>query len=322
MARAEWHWHWVTASGQEGGGGDPTALFPYWSFTKTLLAVCALKLAEKECIRLDDLRSGEDYTLRQLLNHTAGLADYAGLAAYHRAVAMQEPPWPRAKIRAAVGDRLFAPGTGWSYSNVGYLLVREALEQAGPGDLSELVARLIAGPLGLRSLKIARQSLDFAQLHWTEAADYDPGWVYHGCATGNARDAAHLLHEVMSGRVISPRSLREMMRAIPLGGAIPGRPWTQCAYGLGLMSGIWGATDRGQGCKGAGRVIGHSGSGPFSVSAVYHFPDLADLPTVAVFSNGADEGRAERRAMRVALSIGDPTSGLKRQNPRTPSGGS
>ena len=44
----------------------------------------------------------------------------------------------------------------------------------------------------------------------------------------------------------------------------------------------------------AGRAIGHSGSGPFCVNAVYHFPDLPVPVTVAVFPT-ATKGTPRRK---------------------------
>ena len=51
---------------------------------------------------------------------------------------------------------------------------------------------------------------------------------------------------------------------------------------------------------GVGDAAGHSGGGPFSVSAVYHFPDRPDPLTVACFANGANEGVAEFAAVKIA----------------------
>ncbi len=86
-----------------------------------------------------------------------------------------------------------------------------------------------------------------------------------------------------------------MLTAVPVGGAIEGRPWTKCGYGLGLMIGLMigrmGA---------AGRAIGHSSGGPFSVNAVYHFPDQPRPLTVASFTDGRDEGVAEFAAFNGA----------------------
>ncbi|HEY6633965.1 MAG TPA: hypothetical protein VIZ90_21105 [Rhizobiaceae bacterium] len=101
-----------------------------------------------------------------------------------------------------------------------------------------------------------------------------------------------LLHALFSGRLLQPETLKEMTKAYPLGGALPGRPWTSCGYGLGVMSGEVGE---------AGRAVGHSGSGPSGASAVYHFPDLGSPVTVASFSRGSDEGPAERKAVAIAL---------------------
>jgi hypothetical protein len=52
---------------------------------------------------------------------------------------------------------------------------------------------------------------------------------------------------------------------------------------------------------GLGRSLGHSGGGPFSVNAVYHFPDRPDPVTVACFTDGTDEGAAEFAARDIAL---------------------
>lgn len=51
---------------------------------------------------------------------------------------------------------------------------------------------------------------------------------------------------------------------------------------------------------GTGRVIGHSGGGPASVCAVYHFPDLPVPCTIATFAKGESEGTAEYEAVRLA----------------------
>lgn len=84
-----------------------------------------------------------------------------------------------------------------------------------------------------------------------------------------------------------------MLDAKPLGGPIAGRPWMTCGYALGLMSGT---------VEIAGKAVGHSGGGPFSVNAIYHFPDVLDPITVASFTDGADEGVAEFAATSFALS--------------------
>lgn len=268
---------------------------PYWSVSKTVIALCALRLAEERRLDLDALLPDLGVTLHQLLNHTAGLPDYFTLPAYRESVARDDEPWsPDDLLRAALAqDRLFAPGQGWAYSNVGYLLARRVIEEAAGLPLGEVVQDRICVPLGLRSIRLATGREDFRDLPFPDARFYHPGWVYHGCLIGTAEDAARLMHALFTGGILGPGSLARMKAARALGGALPGRPWTECGYGLGLMCGRFGA---------AGRVLGHSGGGPFSVCAVYHFPDLPVPMTAAAFSGGGNEGIAEFAVQDAALA--------------------
>lgn len=273
------------------GAGAP--IFPYWSFTKTAIAICALKLVEQGRLDLDAGPPGRSFTLRQLLNHTAGLPDYGSLKAYHQAVARGAAPWPRdVLIRAVMAQgALFPPGRGWAYSNLGYMLARDLVEAASGKSFAHLFKDLIGDALGLHTVELATTRRQFARVFWPAARFYHPGWVYHGCLIGTATDAARLLHGLFAGRLLGREMLGQMMRRQPLGGAIAGRPWTECGYGLGLMSGRFGD---------GGRALGHSGGGPFCVNAVYHFPDRDDPVTVASFTDGTDEGVAEFAALRCA----------------------
>lgn len=270
------------------------SLFPWWSFTKTVLAVAALRLVEQGRLGLDAPRPGKPYTLRQLLQHRAGVPDYASLSAYQEAISLKETAWSRDRMLEEAGAaRLeFQPGTGWAYSNIGYMFVGEAIEEACGLPLAAALSELVLDELALPSVRLATAPGDFEDVLWPELRRYDPRWVYHGCLVGTPVDAARLLHGLLSGRLLRPDTLNEMMKRHPLGGALPGRPWTDCGYGLGLMSGQMGR---------AGRAIGHSGSGPFSANAVYHFPDSTTPVTFAAFTHGSDEGPAEFEAVSIAL---------------------
>jgi CubicO group peptidase (beta-lactamase class C family) len=289
------HAAWLVGDAPVRVAGAAFAVFPWWSFTKTVLAVAAMRLVEQGRLELDAPRPGRPYSLRQLLTHRAGVPNYGRLEAYHEAVARGEDAWSRQRLLEAVdSDRLdFAPGTAWSYSNVGYLFVRDAIEEAAGLPLGEALRDLVLDPLGLDAVRLASERADFAQVFWPHLRTYDPRWVYHGCLIGPPADAARLLHALVVGRLLSWDSLSEMLgRFTRLGGALPGRPVTEQGYGMGLMIGRMGQ---------AGRVIGHNGAGPGSVNAVCHFPDLPRPVTVAVFTDGEDEGAAECEALAIAL---------------------
>ena len=107
---------------------------------------------------------------------------------------------------------------------------------------------------------------------------------------GTAVDAARFLDGLMSGRLLPSDLLDSMKFRHPLGGAIAGRLWETTSYGLGLMSGRMSK---------AGLAIGHSGCGPASVSAVYHFTECNPPSTIAAFAQGNDEGITENAVVRL-----------------------
>ena len=105
---------------------------PWWSFTKTVLAAAALVLVRDGLVALDEPVEGKPYTLRHLLQHRSGLANYGGFPAYHEAVERGDDPWPVPELLDRLdADRLRYPaGEGWDYSNIGYLVVGQLIEAA------------------------------------------------------------------------------------------------------------------------------------------------------------------------------------------------
>ena len=265
----------------------PSDLFaPWWSFTKTVLAVTALSMVRDGLVGLDDPILDQPFTLRQLLRHEAGLADYGELADYHAAVANNEAAWSADEMmRRLDGARLrYSPGTGWRYSNVGYLLIGRLIERLTDLTLEEAVGRRVLMPLGLSSVRFARTRADLQDAHVANPSNYDPAWVYHGLLIGPISQAALLLDRLLAGHVLPPDLLQAMQTAKTLGGSIPGRPWITPGYGLGLMQGS---------IEGGYTLRGHSGCGPGSVIAVYRICDGAVSACCAVFDAGTNEGAVE-----------------------------
>jgi D-alanyl-D-alanine carboxypeptidase len=281
------------------GGGEPEscadrARVPWWSFTKTVLATAALLLVGRGHLRLDEPINNAAFTLRQLLQHRAGVPNYGDLASYQEAVRRGEKPWAIDELLDRVAaDRLdFDPGHGWRYSNVGYLLVRQLIEEAVGRDIGSALRYLVFDDLELESVRMAPKPEDLADTTWGNNTTYDPGWVYHGLLVGTPGDAVRFLHSLMSGEVLPRELLTEMTTHHSIGEhALPGRPWETTGYGLGLMIGRM---------AGAGLAVGHSGGGPGSVSAVYHFGDRSVPCTVAAFAADDAEGVVEYEVVRLA----------------------
>lgn len=275
---------------------SPELLFPWWSFTKTAIAACTLQLVAQGRLELDETLPGRPYTLRQLLQHRAGIPEYGKLSSYHEAVERGDEPWTVNELvqRVNANSLDFPPGEGWRYSNVGYLFVRQLIEQTVDADIGEALQSLVFDPLELRSIRLVRLPDDLDGSSWGNRGGYHPGWVYHGLLVGRAVDAVRFLDGLMSGGLLRPDLLDTMKLRHPIAGKWPGRPWVEAGYGLGLMNGHMAK---------AGRCFGHSGVGPGSLSAVYHFPECQPPCTVAAFSEGSDEGVNEFAVVDLAVQL-------------------
>lgn len=262
------------------------AIVPWWSFTKTVISAAALSLVRDALVRLDDVVPDGPFTLRQLLRHEAGLADYGELAEYHTAVAQGEAPWTADEMldRLNASQLRSVPGVNWRYSNVGYMYVVRLIERVTNLSLEEALMQQVLAPLSLSGARVAKVRADLADVCLGAASTYDPGWVYHGLLVGPLSTAALFLDHLLAGHVLPESLLHEMQTARALGGPIPGRPWASPGYALGLMQ---GAVDGGM------TLCGHTGAGPGSVVAVYRSVSGANTASCAVFREGSDEGSAE-----------------------------
>jgi CubicO group peptidase (beta-lactamase class C family) len=269
---------------------------PWWSFTKTVLAATALSLVRDGLIGLDDPISDQPFTLRQLLRHEAGLADYGELAEYHAAVTNSEPAWPADEMMQRLdGARLRCnPGTDWHYSNVGYLLIGRLIERLTDLTLDDAVTQRALTPLGLSNVRFAKTRADLQKTHLGSTSNYDPAWVYHGLLIGPISQAALFLDRLLCGELLSTGLLQEMQTARTLGGPIPGRPWIIPGYGLGVMQGS---------IDGGHSLCGHTGCGPGSVIAVYRIRDGDASACCAVFEAGASEGAVEAIAVKQLMQV-------------------
>ncbi|WP_313739030.1 serine hydrolase domain-containing protein [Pseudomonas sp.] len=280
----------LVSNGRLQGSDQAGPNVPWWSFTKTVLAATALSLVRDGLIGLDDHVPDERFTLRQLLRHEAGFADYGELPAYHAAVANGESAWPVEDMMQRLdGTRLrYDPGTGWRYSNVCYWRVGRLIERLTALTLDEAVDGRTLAPLGLSNVRFAKTREDMRNNPHSAASDYDPAWVYHGLLIGPLSQAALFLDRLLAGGLLPPSLIREMRTARMLGGPIAGRPWATASYGLGVMQ---GSTDEGA------TLCGHTGQGPDSTFAVYR-TQVGDVSACcAVYALNGTEGFLETVAV-------------------------
>jgi D-alanyl-D-alanine carboxypeptidase len=160
----------VAASGTPGrGGGAPVradARFRVASVTKMYLATVVLQLVDEGRIRLDDrlaehvpsFRGGDGVTIRQLLNHTSGIPDYDRSQRYfRRLLADREHRWSTDEVLGIIAGLRpeFSPGTDYSYSNTGYILLGRVIDAVTGSTWAVEIRRRILDPLHLRHTYVA-----------------------------------------------------------------------------------------------------------------------------------------------------------------------
>jgi len=283
------------------------ARFPIYSITKTVIAVCVLRLAELRALALDEpisrwvagLPFGDDVTLRRLLNHTAGVPNYSDLP--EQIAARQASPgraWTFEQFveHSCRGPLDFAPGEGWRYSNTGYALLKRAVELANATGFAEAVQQHVAGPLGHAATTVVESRAAFEELtpgfsrEFDRAAEledvrcvYDPGWVAHGLVASTAAEIVDFYQALFGGKLVQRASLAEMTRLVE----VPGdqSPAVSAGYGLGLMGDPDGIH---------GPDFSHGGRGPgYSLYAGCHLDFSGRRVSAAVCCNSDETSARE-----------------------------
>jgi len=133
---------------------DENTVYNIASNTKQFTAAAIMLLAQGGKLTLDDranayvpeFRHGSEITLRELLNHTSGIPDYADLPALaHRATAKQFVDL----VRDVPLD--FAPGSRFEYSNTNYVILGMIVEKTSGMPYGTFLSRRIFDPLSMTS---------------------------------------------------------------------------------------------------------------------------------------------------------------------------
>jgi D-alanyl-D-alanine carboxypeptidase len=275
------------------------ARFPVYSITKTVIAVCLLRLAELRALDIDDpisrwvpdLPFGHCVSLRQLLNHTAGVPNYSVLP--EQIAALKASPgkaWTYAQFIEHTCHRGldFLPGEGWRYSNTGYALLTRVVELANATSFAEAVQQHVVGPLGHSATATIEGRASFEQLVPGFSRDfhgegelqdvrgvYDPGWVAHGLVASTVAETCEFFQALFAGKLIQRKSLDAMTQLVRVPGDHP--PAVSPSYGLGLMGDPDGTY---------GPDFGHGGDGPgYNLYAGCHRDFQGRGVSAAVFCN-------------------------------------
>jgi D-alanyl-D-alanine carboxypeptidase len=137
---------------------DQDTVFSIASITKTFVTAVVMQLVAEGKLHLDDHLSRylPDYprarhiTMRQLLAHTSGIANYFESGAYSRAVfAHPGRRWTVPDILALVGTPYCDPGRCFHYSNTNFVLLGQVVERVTHKPLARVIRQRLLDPLGL-----------------------------------------------------------------------------------------------------------------------------------------------------------------------------
>ncbi|WP_144467759.1 serine hydrolase domain-containing protein [Bacillus toyonensis] len=242
--------------------------FRIGSVTKTFTATVVLQLAGENRLNLDDsiekwlpgVIQGNGYdakqiTVRQMLNHTSGIAEYskskeADFTNPKRMYTAEE----LVKIGLSAPPD-FAPGTGWSYSNTGYVLLGMLIEKVTGNSYAEEIENRIIEPLELSNTFLpgnssvipgTKHARGYVQpdgaSELKDVTYYNPSiGSSAGDMISTADDLNKFFSSLLGGKLLKEQQLKQMLTTVPTGIAEIGR------YGLGIYEtklpngvSIWG----------------------------------------------------------------------------------
>ncbi|WP_414170270.1 serine hydrolase domain-containing protein [Streptoverticillium reticulum] len=243
----------------------PGDRFRIGSNTKTFVATVVLQLEAEHRLALGDTvehwlpgvvhgngHDGSRITVRQLLNHTSGIFNYTDDPVLSAKFFGKDFPRhrfdtyrPRELVRTAMAHRpVFAPGTGWSYSNTNYILAGMIIEKVTGHSYATEIRHRIIKRLGLHSTIVPGTSPRIprpAEHGYMKLPGESPGTPLHDVTAMNpsvagsagemissAGDLQAFYRALLRGRLLPKRQLDEMLTTVDTGIRGIGR------YGLGI----------------------------------------------------------------------------------------
>ncbi|MBN9743966.1 serine hydrolase [Amycolatopsis sp. A1MSW2902] len=266
-------WHLSTGSATITGAARPLGPdehFRIASQTKTFTAAVVLQLVDEGKVALDapierylpGLVDGNGYdgnriTVRQLLQHTAGIPAPDVVAWAQKAAGLVKPDGSIGlHDLVQVGLRNFppasAPGTSVLYSNLGYLINGLLIEQVTGMSVGDAITTRVIDRLGLAQTSFPRagdRSLPAPYLpgyrgvragpffFWTETTSApvisEPSIESSaGAIVSTLTDMSKFYRALLDGKVVSPAALAEMRRTIQ----VPVHDPAYVGLGLGLQA--------------------------------------------------------------------------------------
>ncbi len=206
----------------------PTTKFRLGSITKQFTAACILLLQERGKLNVSDPvkkympnapAAWDKITIYHVLTHTSGIPNFTNFKEYRDSEAKSTTP---EKLIERFRDKPldFEPGTKWSYSNSGYVLLGYLIEKISGQTYQQFLEQNIFTPLGMKDSGYDSNSAII--LH--RASGYSPsehgiinaGYIdmtipfSAGGLYSTTEDLLTWEHGLFGGKVLSAASLKQM----------------------------------------------------------------------------------------------------------------
>lgn len=235
---------WIGSAGYS----DPTTMDPattdmncsIGSNTKMMTSAIILQLVNEGKLSFDDTidewftptnKIPGNVTVRQLLNHTSGIADYTTEEWVDSFKVNPARVWTFEEIvDVFVGEPDFLPGTSWKYSNTGYFLLGKIIEFVEAESYREVLYERIINPLNLITMytpiedeptgpvmvpwfDINDDGIQDNLLNYSLMAMHTSAWAA-GYVYSTPIDLAKFLRGLFTNNIINGSKLTEMKTAV------------------------------------------------------------------------------------------------------------
>lgn len=276
---------------------NKNTLFQAGSITKSFTSVIILKLESEGKLNINDpitrylpqYPQWSNVTIRQLLNHTSGIANYTSTGQFNsiRKATPKATFTPAELVRMAGSRRLFPPGKGWKYSNTNYVLAGMIIEKVTGTPINQVMNNYIHNDRTVNlpntfyfteqypSAYLARMAHGYNAEN-VDVTQHDMSWASTaGAIVTTSEDLLTWWYDLLQGKILSEIQLQKMLSLV-CEGRTPdcrsGEPIRhirsgEVGYGYGL-----GIIQVSSGSSSIGPVWWHNGTTAGYRAAVMWFP--------------------------------------------------
>ena len=212
----------------------PNTIHTKFRMGKQFTAACILLLQERGRLNVHDTISRhlsglpaawQAIAIHQLLTHTSGIPNYTSspeITKLNRTGASAQ------QMIALVADKPldFTPGTNWSYSNTGYILLGMIIEKASGQPYADFLRSNIFGPLGMADsgydnarnlIKERASGYEVIDDHLANADFIDMSIPFSAGGIYSTVEDMYRWNEGLTekGKLLSPDSLKQMFTEYP-----------------------------------------------------------------------------------------------------------